>query len=94
VLDEIENIWLWNVLAGTAHVGFLLPTAVATLKVVLLIAAFVGIVGAIVRAHNASTGERPRELPDRSPTPDSPKTGRAIDETSREEQGSLRRGSG
>ena len=73
-LDEIENVGLWTVLRGSGDAGevsFLLPTAVATLKVVFLIAALVGLVVSFVRAHNAfeSSAEIPTDAADRRPGP-------------------------
>ena len=73
-LDEIENVGLWTVLRGSGDAGevsFLLPTAVATLKVVFLIAALVGLVVSLVRAHNAfeSSAEIPTDAADRRPGP-------------------------
>ena len=56
VLDEIENVALWSALRGSGDaraIGLLVVTAAATLKVVLLVAAFVGLVVSLVRAHNA-----------------------------------------
>jgi hypothetical protein len=53
LFDELENLRMWSVLHRTAAVDYLLPTAAATVKVVLLAAALVGVIVGVVRAHNA-----------------------------------------
>jgi hypothetical protein len=72
ILDEIENARMWTAVRGVGDptaVGFVLPTAAATLKFVLLIAALVGVVVSLVRAHNAvpTSGETPPEAPGQRP---------------------------
>jgi hypothetical protein len=59
LLDEVENLRIWSILNGTARVTFLLPTAVASVKVVLLVLAVVGLIGGLLRAHQASEAGEP-----------------------------------
>jgi hypothetical protein len=74
VLDEIENVRLWTALQGSGDpsaIGFVLPTTAAALKFALLIAALVGVVVSLLRAHNAvpTSGDTPRDADERRTVP-------------------------
>lgn len=72
VLDEIENIAMWTALQGSGDptaINFVLPTTAAALKFALLIAALVGVLVTLIRAHNAApSGDTPPDPVERHPT--------------------------